>query len=362
MKSLLGLEAANTDGVVDAASTTTSIVIKSGAGDIDVGQLVYFDTPGEIRQILTAPGGTCTIWPPLSATPSEDDDFKAGINFMLASDDHPSYTLFAHFDGPHRFQLAGTKTVKCEITMEVGKTVPMVFTLQGLTPTEDHTAQSTTPTLDTATVPPRCMGMTMFTEFSAVASGTPTQIETIITGAAYIDVAVGDKIRIDVGSGVWETVNITGVSGNAGESITLDHASVSVAANADDTVYIVRNRCANTGDSIGISIELASVFENCFESTAGKASQEFVKRVITLTKTPYFKGWQEIFLRDNVVASSLLITLGNTENNIIAFYIPAQCINEASIQTEDLMKVNTTSQAYRHETLGNDHEFVMAVF
>lgn len=361
-KSIFGLEEINIDGVVDAGSTTTNIILKSGGTDLITGQLVYFPETSEISRVIdVSTPGEFDIDPPLNATPSEDDDIKAGINWMLASTGHPSMTGYTYYDGPKRVRQTGLKTTNAEFTFEVGAYVVANFTCTALDALQDYTAQSVTPTYDDETKPLTCLGVSMTTGYQCEATGTPTTTETILLTPDN-EVAVGDKIAIDVGSGVWETVSISAVSGDAGSNITLTHAAVSAAASDGDTVKIYRNQCAGTGTSISLTIEATSEFELCMIPSGGKKGQKQVERMVTLTKDPYFDSWQEFYLRDNVISSTWMILLGDTENNIMAVFIPNKVNTEVSLTSDMLMKVDTTAGAYKDPVLGNDHEIVMAVF
>jgi len=365
LNSILGDQGENTDGVCDTGCTTTVIQVKSGAGDLDDGQLIFFPTQGEVRQVTDETGAAVTIRPPLSSAPSEDDTFIAGITWTPTSEDQPSFTSYHYFDGPKRLRYAGAKCVTAQFAFEVGSNVPVLFTNRALEPTYDNVAQAVTPTLDTDTVPLRCLGVDMYTRMSATAKGVPTQTETIIEAPPF-DVAVGDLIEIDVGSSVWETVAISNVSGDAGSDITLTHASVSVAASATDTVYIQRIDCAEIGDTVEILLEIESDFEKCMAATYGKTAQEFIKRTISFNTTPYFKSWGSFLMRDDVTDMLVQITLGTLSSegltNIVSFMIPAKINTEVTINAEPLMKLGVNGRATRDSTLGNDSEISIGAF
>jgi len=361
MKSIMGTQTASSDGVVDAASTTTLVKVKSGCGDLVDGQLIYFPATGEVRRVVSEATAIITLDIPLAAAPAEDAVINAGISWMLSSSTHPSFTSYAYFDGPKRLMLAGTKAVSCEMTFEVGATVPIMFACQALTPTYDTTAQAVTPTLDTTTPPLTCLGVDMWARFAGTAKGTPSQTETILDAPDF-GVAVGDKISIEVTAGVWETVAISVVSGDAGGDITLTHASVSVAASATDTVYITRGACANIGDTLTITIEMETEVLKCMAASAGKIGQVATGRAVSIAKSPFFASWQEFLMRDEVVGYSILITLGDTLGNIVAIYIPKMVNAEVALTTDPLMRTSVTSHAVVDATMGNDHEIVIAEF
>ncbi|MBD3252056.1 hypothetical protein GF380_06465 [Candidatus Uhrbacteria bacterium] len=365
MKSIFGTENSNTDGTIDTGSDTVTIVMKTG-GDPTAGQLVYFPDAdsgaGFVSRVVSVTTGTSfDIWPALPDTPSEDDEFLCGTNWQLASSDHPSFTAWGYFDGPKRIRYTGCKTISWEATFEVSASVPMDFVCRALSPLYDYTAQGVTPTVDRTTTPLRCLGIDIYSLLSATATGTPTTTETILSAPDF-DVAVGDKILIDVGSDVWETVAISAVSGDAQSNITLTHAAVSVAASADDTVYVQSLQCAQQGDSVTVTLEVETDFQRCMGSTYGKVAQEQVSRTVTIAKTPYFKSWQDFYMRDSVKASALMIVLGDTENNIFAVYVPNSVNTEVSMTNDLLMKLDVTSRGVVDSVLGNDHEIVAAAF
>jgi len=366
MKSLMGTELRAEAGVVDAGSTALIIQVKSGCASpaIIPGMLLYFPTQGEIRRIATYSAPAITLDIPLSSIPAEDDLIKTGVNWMLSSSDFPSFTAYTYFDGPKRLRYAGCKCTNWEATFEVGQNVPMTFASKALSALYDNTAQAITPNYDTTTKPLMCLGidgLNMFTRYEGTASGTPSATETILATPAF-DVGVGDEIQIEVSAGVWETKSISVVSGDAGSNITLTHAAVSIAASADDTVYILRGACAAVGDTLTVTVEMESEFENCMAANYGKKSQAITGRTVTLAKTPYFKSWQEFLMRDNVIGSGFMITLGDELLNIMAIYVSNQINTEVSLSTDALMKNDTTSRGVIDATLGNDHEIVIATF
>jgi len=366
MKSIMGSQVASADGVADTGCTTDIIQIKSGCGDLVEGQLVYFVTPGEIRRVIDVDVvGEFQVSPPLTTAPAEDAVIVCGINWMLTSVDHPSFTAWTYFNGPtgvdRRVQFAGTQVTSWEATFEVGAYVPMNFACQCMSFLTDNTAQAVTPTLDTATLPLRCTGIVLETEFTGIASGVPTTTETILTTPNF-DVAIGDDIRIEVTADVWETVNITGVSGDAPGNITLTHAAVSVAASALDVVRIVRTTCSQVGESMKITVNVPKEFQRCMIPSSGKSGMKATSREVLISTTPYFKGWQEVLLRNGMTGAEFTIILGTTQTNIIAIRIAKKINTEVSLTTDTLMKLDVSSEGVKDETLGNDHEIVIAAF
>lgn len=363
MKSLFGTQAANTDGVVDAGSTCENIVIKSGAGDIDVGQLVYFPDSSFVTRCITSTAGVSfTVSPPLPAVPSEDDDIIAGINWMLASSAHPSFTTYAYYSGDKRCRMAGNKTTSWTANFVVGDTVDMEFTTQALSITPDYTAQAVTPVTDTATLPLVCLGVDLEVYLEGTTTGTPTTTETILLAPTY-DVTTDDSILIEVSAGVWETKAISNVSGNAGGNITLTHAAVSIAAGSGDTVKIKRVECANVGDTLSINMTAALTAEMCMAASWGKKSQSQTDRLVEISDTPYFKSWGPVLMRDAGTGSAVKIMLGDTLDNMFAVYIAKRVYTDVSVETGDeLGKYSTTSWAVADAELGNDYEIQVAAF
>lgn len=368
LESIMGSTTEGTDGVCDADCTTSVIQVKSGGGDLENGQEIYFPTQGESRRILSEAAGVITLDTPLLTTPSEDDTFLAGQNWMLTSDDHPFFTGFMHFraqNTPKRAVYTDCLCINATFRFTVGSTVTALFINKALSVDPDNTAQVVTPSIDTTTQPLRCLGIEGWAKFSATATGTPTTTETILS-APNFDVAAGDYIQIDVGEGVYESVQVSAVSGNSGSNITLTHAAVSVAASSGDTVYILRYNCnANKGETIELAIELEDEAELCMFSDYGRSDRAVLGRTITWNYSPYFKSWQEFLLRDNVVGFGFQIFCADTSkttDNIVVFESVHNINTEVSLTVEDLMKVDVTATASRDPELGNDHELVIASF
>jgi len=362
MKSIFGVEEINTDGVVDAGSTCENIVIKSGAGDIIVGQMVYFpDTPFLTRVITSTAGASFTVSPPLPSVPSENDEIIAGINWMLSSSDHPTFTTYAYFDGPLRCQMPGNKVTSWTATFTVGDTVDMEFVTRAVrVPVLDNTAQGVTPTVDRSTAPLTCLGVDLEAYFKGTATGTPTTTETVLLAPTF-EVSTDDSILIEVSAGVWETLAISNVSGNAGSNITLTHEAASIAASATDPIKIKRVECANVGDSLSIAMTCEIATENCMAASSGKKSQKQSSRLIEISDTPYFKSWQSFLMRDALTGSGIKILLGDTTDEMFFVYIPKRVNTAVSIENDELGKLSVTSRAVGDDELGDNYEIVAGV-
>lgn len=364
MESLIGKEEIPTDGTVDTASTTTVIQIASGASDFVEGQQVYFpDQAFMSRVIETDVAGELGIWPPLPATPTPADVIKAGVHWMLDSEAYPFFTGYAYFDGPKRLRYTSCKATSGEFTFEVGQYVPINFTVAALDYLPDYTAQAVDPGTDFETKPMTCLDVALSATYAGIASGTPTTAETIITAPAF-EVAIGDKLLADVGSGVWETVNISAVSGNAGtgQSITITHDALSAAVSAEDIVYIRRLKCAGVGDTLTISIENGVEPRNCMAASRGKVGRVKTARTVNISKTPYFMSWQEVYLRDGIVSAELVATLKDIDDNVFSFFIPNMVNTEVNLNSDTQMKLDVTAGAFLDPVLGQDHSIVISQF
>lgn len=363
LKNIMGAENINTNDTVAATTPKTgSFTAGSGSNDLTEGQLIMHED-GDIVRVTDIATELISVWPPFPATPVSTDVIYAGQNYMLASSGHTTLSSFLHLTGPKRFTFAGGRVNQLDVTFEVGQSVMMDFTIAALTPAYDHTAQSVTPVVDTETEPPVCLGIDADIMFSAIASGTPTTTETIITAAADFDVTANvDYISIDVGTDEWETVLITNVSGNPGAAITLTHAAVSVAASATDTVYVTRKNCAEKGASVSISITMEQEFKQCMGESSGKSGSVFTGRMVTINATPYFDDLGPLLRRDDVVGASMTMKVGSTVGNIFACHIPNLITKTVGISLANLSTLDVESQAVRDSTLGNDHEIVFATF
>lgn len=164
------------------------------------------------------------------------------------------------------------------------------------------------------------------------------------------------------GTGNWETLAISNVSGHAGENTTLTHATVTNRPDPGDTVYIKRLNCAGVGDTLTITVEMEAEPVKCMAATYGKAGIEFMGRTVTIAKTPYWQDWQDFLLRDNAVTSSLTVFMGDEVGNMMAWYMPALQNTEVSITTDGLMRNDVTSLAVKDTRIGNTGELVIACF
>ncbi|MCP4357979.1 MAG: hypothetical protein GY796_08190, partial [Chloroflexi bacterium] len=292
LKSLMGQEESNTDNTVNVSPAPTAIAFTTGSSnDMVVGQLIRVNS--EITRITSVATDALTVWPPLSAIPSGTDVITAGKNFMLASSGWPSFSSYIYFDGPKRLALAGGRTTTLNMNFTVGQRCPLTFSVRSLQPYYDVTSRAVTPTLDTTTAPPVCLGMTLSTTFVAVATGTPTTTETILL-APNFHVAVDDEILLETSAGVWETETISAISGDPPGNLTLTHSAVSGSAvSATDTLYIRRKKCAGIGDTLEVTIEMEVTPQLCMQASAGKMAAVPTSRTVTLSKTPYFSSWQE---------------------------------------------------------------------
>ena len=359
MESLMGIEVAATAGTIKAATTpTTTSFEATDVPDAVKGQLIRVNN--QITRITDITGSVITVWPPFSTAPDAGDAYATGHNWMLSSTSWPTFSAYVYFNSLQRLAFAGCRATSLTMTFEPGQRVPMDFNVVALSPTMDYTAQAVTPVYDTATVAPRCLGMTIKTTYAGVAKGVPTTTETVLNAPNFA-VGIGDKIMLNTATG-WETNAITNVVGNAGTDITLTHAAFSETAAADETVYIVREKCADLGDSVTITVEIDIEFIKCMANSSGKYASLPTGRSVTVERTPYFTSWKEFYMRDNVVSAELMIQVGSTEANIINVYILNLVISEASLTTDPLMKVDTTAMAVRDTVLGNDHELVIAAF
>lgn len=360
LKSIMGLQNANTDNAVKAApAPTTDIVTANAANDFDEGQLLLIND--DIVRLTDIATEVLSLFPPLTATPVALDDIFAGISWMLASSDHPTFTSYIYFKNTLRLRYAGCRAVNCEMSFEVGQYTKMAFTVKALSALYDRTASVITSTYDDTTKPLVCKGISSKTVLSAVAKGAPTQVQTILT-APNFQVVVGDYIVLDIGAGIYETRLISGVTGTEGADQTLAHASATAAATATETVYIVHTACAYIGETLTLTIEMEDVAEKCMIAESGFSGRSFTGRKVNISRSPFFRNWQEFLIRDNIIGSLLQITLGDDANNIFTVLIPNQVTGEVSLTTDELMKVDVTSQAVKGATLGNDHELVIATF
>lgn len=359
LESLFGVVDINTDNAVKASpAPTTTVFTTNTSNDLAEGQLIMVN--GEITQITDITGDAITVWPPLSATPTTLDVVYAGVNWLLSSSSWPTFSSFLHFDGNRLLTFAGCRTNSLTMTFEVGQRCTLDFGILALTPVMSTAAMGTTPTLDTTTSPPTCLGMVLSATFAGVAKGIPTTTQTVLS-APNFDVAVGDEVLLQTAT-AWETKAVSAVSGDSGGDITLTHAAFSEAATAGETVYIRRKKCASIGDSLTITVEMEVETLKCMQASSGKMASLPTSRTVTIEKTPYFKSWQEFLMRDNVVGAELMIKLGSTVGNIFAVYCPNVINSEVNLGMEALMRVDASAQAVVGSRLGNNFEISIATF
>jgi hypothetical protein len=369
MKSGLGSELAATSGTIDTGATAISIPVKTGGGSLQAGMLLYFPTQGEVRRVSAYSSPTITLDVPLSAIPSEDDDFKCGRQWLPTSDpDHPIFTLYAYFGASWdmRCRFTSCKTSQIKLSATNGGYCDMEFTCIALEPTYDYTAQAVTPNYDDTTPYLTCLNMQGWQRMAGTITGVPTTTETVLL-APNFDVRKGqDYIQVDTGSGVWETKLISDISGDAPGNLTISHAELSGAGTATETAYILRSGCADFGSELELTIDTPVAAKECMYQTYGKAGLVSMDRNITITRTPYFESWEQFLMRDNAVGMSIMSIFGNIsgddQNNIVAVWIGKAVNTAVSINNDDLMTNSVTSMACKDAVLGNDFEIVIAAF
>ena len=202
MKSVMGLATTEDSDVVGATPNTSIFTVASGAKFTE-GQLILVNVTGyglALSRVVDIATNQLTIWPPLPVTPTAGDVVYAGQNWMLSSLAWPTFSSYFHFDGPKQVQLAGCRSTALKMTFEVGQRVTMDFTVKALTPVRNNTARGVTPTLDLTTKPPTCLGMTIDMTYSAVAKGTPTVTQTVLTAPPFGVATSGDYLLADVGT------------------------------------------------------------------------------------------------------------------------------------------------------------------
>lgn len=364
LESIMGQQNANTDNAVKSTPTPTTYKVTTNvANDFDKGQLVMIND--EIVRINDIATEELTLFPPLSATPTALDDIYAGISWMLSSSSWTTFTAYAYFKSKtgrvRRLRYVGCRATSCTITLEVGQIIQMSFTVVAQDVLFDNTAQAVTPVYDDTTKPLMCKGLEGQTIFSAVAKGTPTQTETIIT-APNFRTRIGDYIVLDVGTGVYETKAISNVSGDEGADQILTHESVSVAASANDVIYIIHTACGYVTGTLEIVIEMKEEPDDCMFASSGFSGRTFTSRSVNISRSPYFEDWSEFLMHENVIGSILQVVAGDTANNILAIHIPNQIVGEASLTTDAKMSVDVSAMAVKDAILGNDHELVIATF
>ncbi len=364
MKSIMGEELRATEGTLLGTGTALVPKLKTGLADIEVGQLLYFKTQDVIRRVVAFSTPDITLDVPLPAISSVDDVVKTGVNWKLSSSaSHPIATGYAYFGDSQdkRAVFTSLKFSEASMTFTVGGYCDMSFTAVALAALLDNTAQAITPNYDNTTKELACLGMEGFNRVAGTATGTPTTIQTILLTPNY-DVRVGDKLQGEVSSGVWETVAVTSVSGDAGGNVTVGHAALSIALSATDTCYIMRSACADVGEELAITITAPVAFEKCMFSGSGKTGIANVGREVTIESEPYFKGWEQFLMRNESTPQQMMVILGDDDLNIVAVYIASKINAEVSLTNDDIMKNSVSSRAVKDPILGDDYELVIAAF
>jgi hypothetical protein len=368
LKCLFGAEEAQAADLVGTAGTlTTDEFTVDTVANFGAGEMVRVQTDTavfSVAKILSIASNELTVWPPLLETPADGDAIQAAYSYVLKDSGHPTMSMFAYMEGTKRLAYAGCRPRSLNMTFEVGERIPMIFTFSGLTPYRDYTADPvSSPTYQTTPSPLITLGIAGSFTYAGTAQGVPTTTATIINEPSF-EVAIGDYISIDVGAGIWETVLISNVTGTgAGSDLTLTHAAVSVAASADDTVYVKRvAECATIGSSLDLTLEYEWFPINCITATYGKAASTYGNRTITLNKNAYFRSWEEFMKRDNVVGGELMVIAGDTANNIMVLYMPNVINTEPSLAMDNLVMNPTAMQAILGNTTGNTEELTLAYF
>jgi len=367
-KSLFGTELRATSGTIDTGATAMTIPVKTGGASLAAGMLLYFPTQGEVRRVSVWSTPNLTLDTPLSAIPSEDDEFKCGVNWMLTSSpDHPFFTAYGYFGASQgkRVRLTSCKTREMVLNATVGGHCDLTFTSVALEPLYDTTAQGVTPNYDDTTPEVTCLNMDGWSKVAGTITGTPTTTETVLL-APNFDVRVGDDIVVDTGSSVWEIKAITDVSGDAGGNLTITHGALSGAGTATETAYILRSGCADVGETLSVTMSCPVTPQKCMFSTYGKTGLTNVGRTITIDSEPYFQSWEQFLMRDNAVGRSFLAIFGDIagddQNNILALYVSKAVNQTVSLNNNDIMTQSVTSQAAKDATLGDEYEIVLAAF
>lgn len=367
-ESAFGSELAATSGTIDTGATAINIPVKTGGTNVQAGMLLYFPTQHEIRRVSSWATPNIGLDVPLSTIPSADDEFKCGRQWLpTSSPDHPFFTLYSYFAEAQamRVRFTSCKTSQLKLKATNGGYCDMEFTVVGRSPIYDHTAQAVTPNYDNTTPQLTCLGVEGWQRMSGIITGTPTTTETVLL-APNFDPRPGDYIQVDTGSAVWQTKLISAVSGDAPGNITITHAALSGAGTATETAYILRQGCADFGASLELTMDTPVSAEECMHEGDGKAGLASMGRTITISRTPYFKSWEQFLMRDNAVGQSILAIFGNLagddQTNIVALWIGKAVNTAVSINNEDLMTQSVTSMVCKDAVLGDDFEIVLAAF
>ena len=351
MKAAMGSEVQSTSGTVAAAPapTATGFTI-DGGGAVVVGDIIKVN--GEYTRILTESTGAVTFFPPLSAVPVATDAVTVDYTYKCLSDNTSfiTYSGIFEFDGPRRLEFLGCRN-GFTMNFEVGQRCSIDFNVIANNYNAAYAA-ATTPTIDTDTDPPVCLGMDLSAWYvGTVGAGATTTVIPVVSDPE-IDLQAGDFLVVDVGSGVFETAVIASVSG-----LSVTVAALGGAPSEGDTLYIKRVACAGIGDTLGITLEMTSERSRCMAAPSGTKSQFYTGRTVTVNKTPYFDSWYELLSRDAVVGAELWVVLGDTANNIMVVNMPNVINQGVSLGTDQLMKYSVDALAVR-DTVDNDELFI----
>jgi len=365
LKCLFGTEDIQAADTVATGTLTTDQFSVTTAASHNAGNLIRVQTDTavfSVAKVLSVASPLLNVWPPLLEDPANTDPIQAAYNYVLADTGHPTFSMYAFFEGSKRLAYAGCRPSSLNMTFEVGERIPMNWTFAGLTPYYDYTADGETPVYQTSPKPLITLGVDVAFTYADIVTGSPSTTETVLTAPNH-ETAVGDYLCVDVGSGVYEWQAITGVSGNAGANQTLDHAAFSSAATATETAYVKRvEGCAQTGAMLDLTVEHEVLPVNCITASYGKVASKYGKRTVTLNKNAYFRSWEEYYKRDNVVGAELMVIAGSTANNTFAMYSPNIINVEPSLSFDELMLNPTAMQAVRGTTTGNEAEIVFTYF
>jgi hypothetical protein len=339
------------DGTVSASpSPTTTSCTLSGA-TISAGHIARFPIGSgyEYARILTESSGAITFWPPLTAAPSSSDTVNAGTAYLLKSaiaDFSSGSAYFYNDSGPKRWIYSGLKG-NAKYVFAVGQPVTIDFEMIGTGyDTPDYTAIGYTWTDPGDPLPPRCLGITIDVLYKGtVASGSSTTAVKVspYTGPG-LEAEIGDDLVIDVGSSVYETVDITGVTNSGVDPVTLGHAAVT-AATEDLPAYIRRSICL---DALEMTVGNEKVVDNCMSSTNGPHKIFNVDRTVRVANSgKRFKDFWDLLARDQGnTYVDIWIIVGSTANNIQVINIPYAYPVEFGVKGGDgLMVAPVTYQA-----------------
>lgn len=351
MKVAMGSEVQSTSGTVNASPAPSTIGFTLATGSVSVGDIIRVN--GEYTRVLTEAAGAITFWPPLTAAPSGTDAVTVDYTYKLLSD-NPSFVTMSgiwEFNGNKYLEFLGCRC-GFEMNFEVGQRCSINFNVIANNYDPDY-ASSVTPTIDSSTEAPVCLGIGLYAYYVGTVGAGATVDDVPVVSSPEIDLEVGDYIIIDVGAGVYETRQIDSFSGL---TVTVD-TSLSGAPSEGNTLYIRRGQCGGVGDSLGITVEMESDRVRCMAASSGTKKQYYTGRTVTVNKTPYFESWYELQARDAVVGSEIWVILGDTDNNIMIVNMPNVINQGVSLGTEMVMKYSVDALAVR-DSVDNDELFI----